>query len=191
MRNLSALSLVKKSLPARFFALAAALTALPSVAQAQDTATVESRVGIIEPLTITKLSDLDFGDIVPSTGGTVVLNPTISPTCTVTGAVIQSGECQPASFGGFGGAGQRVRVRRPVGRTITMTGPGADMTVTDIIINGSPDMTPVRSNPNWERFLIGSADGTFVFRVGGTLNVNPNQTPGLYTGTFDIRLDYQ
>lgn len=191
MRNLSALSLVKKSLPARFVALAAALTALPSVAQAQDTATVESRVGIIEPLTITKLSDLDFGDIVPSTGGTVVLNPTISPTCTVTGAVIQSGECQPASFGGFGGAGQRVRVRRPVGRTITLTGPGADMTVTDIIINGSPDMTPVRSNPNWERFLIGSADGTFVFRVGGTLNVNPNQTPGLYTGTFDIRLDYQ
>ena len=191
MHDLRSLSFARITSSARYAALAVALASLPGVALAQDTAAVDTRVGIIEPLTITKLSDLDFGDIVPSTGGTVVLNPTISPTCTVTGAVIQSGECQPASFGGFGGAGQRVRVRRPINRTITLTGPGADMTVTDITINGNPDMTPVRSNPNWERFLIGSADGTFVFRVGGTLNVNPNQAPGVYTGTFDIRLDYQ
>jgi hypothetical protein len=65
------------------------------------------------------------------------------------------------------------------------------MTVTNITINGDPDLIPIQSNPNWERFLIGSANGIFIFRVGGTLNVNPNQAPGVYTGTFDIRLDYQ
>lgn len=182
-----------KRLVSRFSALACALAFVgaPTMASAQGTETLEARVGIIEPLAITKLSDLDFGNIIPSTGGTIVLTPTETPTCTVTGAVIHTAECQPATFGGFGASGQRVRVRRPIGRQIVLTGPGDNMIVTDITIDGDPDLTPVRSNPNWERFLIGSSNGAFVFRVGGTLTVNPNQTPGVYTGTFDIRLDYQ
>ena len=80
---------------------------------------------------------------------------------------------------------------RPIGRTITLTGPGADMTVTNITINGDPLLIPVQSNPNWERFRIADPQGIFLFRVGGTLNVNAGQLPGVYTGTFDIRLDYQ
>ena len=65
------------------------------------------------------------------------------------------------------------------------------MTVTDLTIDGGATLTPVNSNPNWERFLINTLDGTFIFRVAGTLNVNANQLPGVYTGTFDIRIDYQ
>ena len=172
-------------------ALFGAGLAVSAPVQAQDVESSEARVGLIEPLTITKLADMDFGGLVTTTGGTVVLNPTTTATCTTTGDVVHSGDCQPAVFGGSGATGERVRVRRPAGRTITLTGPGDDMTVTDITINGDPDLTPVQSNPNWERYLIGSADGTFLFRVGGTLNVNAAQAPGLYTGTFEIRLDYQ
>lgn len=179
----------------RALALAAASLAMSAAAtgtaQAQSTTSVDTQVGLIEPLTITRLSDMDFGNLVVTTGGTVVLTPTATPSCTTTGGIVHTAECQPAVFGGVGTAGQRVRVRRPIGRTITLTGPGDDMTVTNISINGDPDLTLVRSNPNWERFTIGSADGSFIFRVGGTLNVNPNQLPGIYTGTFDIRLDYQ
>lgn len=171
-------------------AVAAAL-GLPAAAFAQSNGSYDARAALIEPLTITKLSDLDFGDLVVTTGGTVVLTPTVTPTCTTTGGVVHSAECVPAEFGGSAEPNQRVRVRRPIGNTITLTGPGADMTVTNITINGDPTLIPVRSNPNWERFLIGSSDGTFIFRVGGTLNVNANQAPGVYTGTFDIRLDYQ
>ena len=160
-------------------------------AQAQSSGSFDARVGLIEPLTITKLDDLDFGDLVVTTGGTVVLTPTATATCVTTGGVIHSAECVPARFGGSGQTGQRVRVRRPIGNTITLTGPGTDMTVTDITINGDPDLIPAQSNPNWERYTIGSADGTFILRVGGTLNVNAGQLPGVYTGTFDIRLDYQ
>lgn len=191
MVNLSPLN--PSRLPrAPFVAALAALGALtPGMAAAQSNEEVQAQVGVIAPLSITKLADLDFGDIIPSTGGTVVLSPTVSPTCAVTGAVLQSGICQPASFGGVGAAGQRVRVRRPIGNAITLTGPGADMTISDITINGDPTLTPVRSNVNWERYLIASADGTFVFRVGGTLTINANQAPGLYSGTFDIRIDYQ
>lgn len=172
-------------------ALAAGLALVPGVAHAQANDEIVTRVGIIEPLTITKLADLDFGDIIPSTGGMIVLSPTASASCTVTGAVIHSGACMAAQFAGSGTSGQQVRVRRPAGRTITLNGPGADMIVSDITINGNPALNPVRSNPNWERFRIGSGDGIFVFRVGGTLTVNPDQAPGVYTGTFDIRLDYQ
>lgn len=172
-------------------AVLAALFALPFAANAQSSETPDSTVALIQPLTITKLRDLDFGDLVVTTGGTVVLTPTASPTCTVTGGVIHSAECQPATFAGSSEFGQRVRVRRPIGNTITLTGPGDDMIVTDITIDGDPMLTNRQSNPNWERFLISSLDGTFIFRVGGTLNVNPAQAPGTYTGTFEIRLDYQ
>ncbi|MHA7820873.1 MAG: DUF4402 domain-containing protein [Erythrobacter sp.] len=176
---------------AAIVAVAAALCGLPGAVQAQSSGSYDTQVALIEPLTITKLDDLNFGDLVVTTGGTVVLTPTASSTCTTTGDVIHSAECQPAVFGGSAQTGQRVRVRRPIGNTITLTGPGTDMTVTDITVDGDPDLVLVQSNPNWERFLITALDGTFRFRVGGTLNVNPAQAPGVYTGTFDIRLDYQ
>ncbi|MDJ0641317.1 MAG: DUF4402 domain-containing protein [Erythrobacter sp.] len=182
----------KRRCPAILGPVAAALALAPaSVAAQSNSGSFDSRAALIEPLTITKLADLDFGDIIGASGGTIILTPEALPTCTATGGLIQTNECQPAVFGGSAQFNQRIRVRRPIGNTITLSGPGADMTVTDITINGTPSLRPVRSNPNWERFRINTLDGTFIFRVGGTLNVNPNQAPGLYTGTFEIRLDYQ
>ncbi len=165
--------------------------ALSTPAMAQSQRSIEVRMAIFEGLSIVKTRDMDFGDIIGTTAGTVVMTATTSPTCTASVGLVQINTCQPAEFVGAGQSGQRVRVRRPVGNLITLTGPGADMTVTDITINGDPSLTPVRSNINWERFLINSTDGTFIFRVGGTLNVNANQAPGVYNGSFEIRLDYQ
>lgn len=166
-----------------------ALLTVPAWAQSQQS--VDASVAVIEPLSITKLSDLDFGNIAGAGGGTVVLVPSDGATCTANGGIVHSGTCQAARFAGSGAAGQRLRIRRPVGRTITLTGPGEDMTVSDITFDAGTSLDPVRSNPNWERYLIAAADGTFIFRVGGTLTVNPDQAPGIYQGTFDIRVDYQ
>ncbi|WP_298471222.1 DUF4402 domain-containing protein [uncultured Erythrobacter sp.] len=193
MRSLS--SILRACAKGRFavcgsFAAALALTPTGAAAQSES-ASFDARAALIEPLTITKLADLDFGDIIGSSGGTIVLTPDALATCTASAGLVQTNQCQPAVFGGSASFNQRVRIRRPVGNTITLTGPGDDMTVTDITINGSPSLRRVRSNPNWERFRIDTLDGTFIFRVGGTLNVNPNQGPGLYTGTFEIRIDYQ
>jgi hypothetical protein len=93
-------------------------------AHAKASGKYDAKVSLIEPLTITKLSDLDFGDLVVTTAGTVVLTPTTTPTCTATGGVVHTAECQPAVFGGVGQFNQRVRVRRPIGNAITITGPG-------------------------------------------------------------------
>ena len=177
--------------PARWIAALGAFGLFASPAHAQSVNSVDTQADLLEPLSIVKLADMDFGDLIVTTGGTVVLTADPVPTCTTTGGVVHTEECQPATFAGLGGAGQRLRIRRPVGRTITLTGPGADMTVNDITIDGGVSLNRVNSNPNWERFLINTFDGSFIFRVGGTLNVNPNQLPGVYTGTFEIRADYQ
>ena len=178
----------------RPFAVLAAMAALwlpVTPAQAQTVTSNDATTILIEPLTLAKLADMDFGEIFVTTGGTVVMTPGAVPTCTTTGGLVHSEECQPATFAGLGRTGQRVSVRRPNGRTITLTGPGADMLVTDLTIDGGVTLNPIQSNPVFERFRINTLDGSFIFWVGGTLNVNANQTPGLYTGTFDIRVDYQ
>jgi hypothetical protein len=41
------------------------------------------------------------------------------------------------------------------------------------------------------RYRIDSPSGAFAFRVGGTLNVNPGQTVGVYTGSFAVQINYQ
>jgi hypothetical protein len=169
----------------------AALCLAPSAAHAQSATTADARANLMEPLSLTKLSDMDFGDLIVTTAGTVILSADPVTTCVATGGVIHTQECQPATFSGFGAPNQRMRIRRPIGREITLTGPGADMTVTDLTIDGGATLNRVNSNPNWERFRINTFDGSFIFRVGGTLNVNANQVAGLYSGTFDIRIDYQ
>lgn len=175
----------------KLLAALGALWLLGSPAHAQSTSNVDARTVLLDPLSLAKLSDMDFGDLIVTTGGTVVLSSDPVTTCVTTGGVVHTQECQPATFAGLGQPNQRIRVRRPVGRIITLTGPGADMTVTDLTIDGGATLNRVNSNPNWERFRINTFDGVFIFRVGGTLNVNPNQLPGVYTGTFDIRIDYQ
>jgi hypothetical protein len=35
-----------------------------------------------------------------------------------------------------------------------------------------------------------SSTGTDSFAVGGTLNIGATQIPGVYTGTFDVTVDY-
>lgn len=177
--------------PIKLFAALCAVWLLGSPAHAQSTSNVDTRTVLLDPLSLAKLSDMDFGDLIVTTGGTVVLSADPVTTCVTTGGVVHTQECQPATFAGLGQPNQRIRVRRPIGRTITLTGPGADMTVTDLTIDGGATLNRVNSNPNWERFRINTFDGVFIFRVGGTLNVNANQQPGVYTGTFDIRIDYQ
>lgn len=170
-------------------AVAGVLAAAQASAQAVES--VEARVTLVEAASITRVGDLDFGQIVGVTGGTIVLSPDETATCDTTGGLVHSGSCVAAAFGGAGATGERLRIRRPIGNTIVLSGPGADMTVTNITFGAAAGLTPVQSNPSWERFRIDAPDGVFLFRVGGTLNVNADQAPGIYTGTFEIRIDYQ
>lgn len=164
---------------------------MPGAAHAAETGPNTASAILIQPLSIVKSEDLDFGTIIPDTGGTVVLDPTLTPTCTTTGAVIRSGVCQPAEFVGAGSVNQRVRVRLPAQARMTVSnGAGATMQVTDMLVNGSPDLLVTRETIRNFRFRIIHPTGIFYFRVGGTLNVGANQAQGTYTGTFDVDIQY-
>lgn len=164
---------------------------MPGAAHAAETGPNTASAILIQPLSIVKSEDLDFGTIIPDTGGTVVLDPTLTPTCTTTGGVIRSGVCQPAEFVGAGSVNQRVRVRIPAGAQMTVSnGTGGTMLITDMSLNGNPDLLVVRENPRTFRFRIQHPTGIFYFRIGGTLNVGANQAQGTYTGTFDVDIQY-
>lgn len=171
--------------------LCAGVLALPGTAHASENGTSTASTVIVRPLSVVKSEDMDFGTIIPSTGGTVTIVPTLSPVCTTTGALIRSGECQPAEFVGAGSFGQLVRIRIPPGGQMTVTnGTGGTMLVNNMTVDGPPDLALVRLTPRMYRGLILNLSGIFYFRVGGRLNVGANQAGGTYTGTFDVDIQY-
>lgn len=172
--------------------------ALPATAQAapgnsfnvQGTASAE----ILGPGTLVNIEGMHFGNIANATApGTVVLNPATS-VCTKTGPIILSGTCQAAVFDGMGN--RRAVVRLNVSTSITLTGSnGGTMVLDNFTLDTAPDLILRGGNGNGlgngnRRYDIGPSSGIFTFRVGGTLRVNTNQTPGAYTGTFTVQANF-
>ena len=118
------------------------------------------------------------------------MTATTTPTCTASAGLVHSGDCQPAEFIGKGILGQVVRIKGPTADRITLTGPGADMRIDTLVIDGGTDMVFQSGNGAFKRYLITNSTGFFVFRLAGTLNVGANQAPGVYTGTFDVQYNY-
>lgn len=168
--------------------VAVCLPASPALAQATDT--VDVRATLLGELSLVKAEDLDFGNIAGTAAGTVVMTALASPTCTASAGLVHSGECQPATFVGKGQNGRIVRIKKPAGDQIILTGPGANMTITNLVLNGDPELTSIQQTPGFSRFRINSGSGFFAFRLGGQLNVGANQPSGLYTGTFNIDINY-
>jgi len=162
----------------------------PSAVQAQSQRSADVHMEIFGGLSITKVADMDFGNIAGPLAGTVVMTATASPTCTASAGIVHSGACRPARFGGAGESGRIVRIKKPPSNQITLTGPGTAMTITNLVLDGSPGLTLVQATSGYSRFRIDDVNGIFDFRLGGTLNVGANQAPGVYTGTFDITIQY-
>lgn len=164
----------------------------PAHAQTATTSAGSSAV-VVTPLSLVKVKDLDFGRIAPRpTAGTVTLDP-VNQTCAVTGTIVHAGACQAAEFAGMGRRRMMVRIQVPT--TVTITGPGAPMTITNFTLATSPDLAFVGGNGNGlgagnRRYQIQPTSGVFDFRVGGRLNVNANQVGGTYTGTFAVIVQY-
>lgn len=131
---------------------------------------------IARPMSLTKVTDVSFGDIVAgSKAGTVVLST--SGTRTVTGGV-SLGASTGASAGSFNLSGEpnaayNVTVTPA---TLDLNGPGAAMTVDTWTPSISSGTLPT---------------GTQNIALGGTLHVGANQTAGSYSGIVTISTDYQ
>jgi hypothetical protein len=154
--------------------LAAPAAAAPVAATKNATGTAS----ILKSLSILKQADLDFGELVVTTAGTVVLDP-VTGAITTTGTIVPAGNAaHPATFTATGSKNSVVNIKLPTGSiTLTRVGGGGTMTVSNWTLDGKTN----------RKFPLNSA---FNFNVGGTLNVGTNQPDGTYAGTFTVTVQY-
>ena len=164
------------------FAVAGAtLAAVPAAAVPVSAPTQPpARALLLIPLTLTKVQDLHFGTIVPSTttAGFVAINAISGARTASAGLTLMPADVgQRGRFAGAGTPGQQVimalsppaELANPAGDTITVLAMNLDGPTTRTI----------------------AADHTFFVGVGGVIFVTANQAEGLYSATYDLTADYQ
>lgn len=141
-----------------------------AMAQSSDTAQADALANIIAPITLTWVTDLNFGDIVTDAdGGTVTVTNLGVGSAALGLTLLPSTATTAATFTVGGTAGRAFTL--VVDPSVLLSGPGADMTAV----------------------LTNTGDGTVgdTVAVGGTLTVGAAQTEGSYSGTFDVTVSYQ
>lgn len=148
--------------------------ALASTSANAATANADATATILEQVTVTKSSDLDFGTIVVgATGGTVDISTAGARTCGA--ALVCSGAVTAAAFDITGTSGEVVDVT--VDASVTLN-------------SGGNSMTAALTSSDASITLDGTAAND-AFTVGGLLTVGASQAAGDYTGNFDVTVDYQ
>ena len=153
----------------RFVAVGAALAAasFATSASAAASATATATAEILQSLTLTADTALDFGQIAANTGGTVKVNA--DSTVVQTGSVVWTGTRAPAGFTVTGSKGANVLVTLPT-------------TSSTLYLGGNTVGGVVQ---------LDGTTGQAQFNVGGRLTVGSAQTAGTYSGTFAVSVEYQ
>lgn len=178
-------------------ALAATLGCVSYQAFAQSvqggTGTAQTQAVILDPGSIAKKSDMDFGSVAQTTlGGTIAMSAASTAACTATGGLIHAGACKAAAFTIRGKRNERVRIRDNNAGVVTLNGPaGATMTM-DTMTIGVSGMSASGNGQGWDfgNWQITDAGGITDFYVGGTLHIGAAQTPGVYHGTLLIQIQF-
>ena len=163
------------------YLLALVILGLSANSFAQSSVSSDATATIITPIAIAKNLDMSFGNIAvnPTTpGGTVTLPASVSssrvPSAGVTLPAV-TGLVQAAKFTVTGEGSSVYTITLPA--SITLSGTGADMSIV----------------PNCSVASLTAAvltAGTQVFYVGGVLTVAAVQTSGVYSGTFNVSVNY-
>ena len=138
------------------------------------------RALILIPLTLTKVQDIHFGTIVPSTttAGFVSINATTGARTGSAGLTLMPTDIgQRGRFAGAGTPNQQV--------IMTLTPP------TDLA-NPAGDTIPVLAmNLDGPTTRTINASHSFFVGVGGVIFIAANQPEGLYSAVYDLTADYQ
>jgi hypothetical protein len=133
---------------------------------------------LMRPLTLAKIADMDFGNLGVTAAGTAVINA-VTDTMTTTGGVIAlGGSPHAAVFRGVAQGSAVVNIKVP-NRALTLKRVGGTETI--VIDSFSLDGQSKRAL---------AQAGIFDFKVGATLRPAANQAEGVYTGTFDVTIQY-
>lgn len=157
------------------------LLASPAIAAPVSSPTLPSgRALLLIPLTLTKVQDLHFGSIVPSTttAGWVRIDAVTGARTASAGLTLMPTDVgQRGQFAGAGSAGQQVIMA--LTPPLVLTSPGGDTIDVMAMSLDGPTTRTIAAN---QSFFVG---------VGGVIFVAANQPEGLYTATYDLTADYQ
>jgi hypothetical protein len=161
------------ALPLALLAPAAALAA-PVAPATQPPA----QAALMRPLTLTRIADMDFGNLGVTANGTAVINP-VTDTLTTTGGVVRLGGTPHAAiFRGVAQGNAVVIIRVPNGGiNLTRVGGTETILLNAFTLDGQSKRTLAQA-------------GIFDFKVGATLRPTAGQADGVYTGTFDVTIQY-
>ncbi len=158
--------------------IAVALLASARAQGAQNSASVSSNATarIVTAISISKTTDLDFGDVVPgASAGTVRITPAGVRSNTGGTRLGNGAAARAASFQVAGQTNSRFTITLPASVNVVT---GANTMVVNTF----------RSTPTSPGNL--GATGSRALTVGATLRVGASQPFGVYTGTFNVTVAY-
>ncbi|MEE4206668.1 MAG: DUF4402 domain-containing protein [Erythrobacter sp.] len=170
----------------RFGAAGVALFAamgMSNAAFAQD-ATATATAEVLDALTLNNNVGLDFGTMVVDGGGTVSLAADGTLDCSAAD-IVCSGTTAVATFDVTGTANKAVTINLPT-TSIDLQHPdftGASVGEHTIVLDAF-----VSSGTGDEITLDGAGDGSFT--VGGSITFDGSEVAGIYTGSFDVSVEY-
>jgi len=163
----------------KFFALSIVLISFATISYGQVDATATATATVIAPLTISASSDLDFGSLAATSGGTVSVSAAGVRTATA-GVTLVPGATTAAAY----------LISAYNGANITIAIPAAAITLTDASLNTMTIDTYVSSIPAGN-YTLTAASATL--SLGATLHVAAGQPAGTYTNSSDltVTVNYQ
>jgi spore coat protein U-like protein len=128
---------------------------------------------VVEPVTVTKSADLSFGTFAAGAGGSVTVST--GGVRTVSGVIASAddGAMTAATFIVSGKQGASFSVRHGGTSALSRVAGSGTMALTTFSDLGAAN-----------------AAGTQAIRVGGTVNVAPNQAAGKYAGDVSVTVEY-
>lgn len=156
-----------------------------STAAHADTATADASAEVLEALVLTLDSgSLNFGTLVIEGGasGTVALDAANVRTCSA--GIVCSGTTSVPTFVVAGTANKAVTINLPTDNVLLQH---PDFTATSLGEH-TIELNGFTSDANGEVTLDGAGDATFI--VGGTINLDGTEVPGVFSATFDVSVEY-
>ncbi len=147
---------------------------------AQNSQPMTSKALLLKPLTLTKLSDLDFGSIVPSgSGDLVTINADTGARTSATAGLLAIDPGFRARFASSGSNNSFIVLQISPPTDLTdVAGNKLAVTRLDLDQGGNPLRT---LTPASQVFFVG---------IGGQVFVRSNQPEGSYSGTFTLTANY-
>ena len=152
---------------------AALLIASPALASSTSTsASATTKAQIVDPLTLTKNVDLDYGTLVRSAlAGPTTVSISGADIVTCAPGLLCSGVTSAAHFTASGSPNQLVKVSL-------------------FVSNLSNGFDTVAFTPSFAPTVTLDGSGSVSFAVGGDLAIDNVISAGVYNGTMDVTVDY-